>query len=196
MTLLPTSSSIPSQTLTPTQDNSKQLLINAVIPLLDIGTTESYTSARTKLGLFQRLNQKNWNDEEIQTLYWYADSMIYILAGEDYLTTFQYISPNYDGVYHDHIMFEVLKHMSEIEWEQQYESNHPIMETAEATYGWPIGRLPPAIGMTAQQVRESQWGEPQDINKTITANSISEQWVYGNGKYIYLENGIVVSIQE
>jgi len=54
---------------------------------------------------------------------------------------------------------------------------------------------PPAIGMTAQQVRNSTWGSPDKINTTTTKYGTSEQWVYENNKYIYLEDGIVTAIQ-
>ncbi|WP_018887772.1 zinc-ribbon domain-containing protein [Paenibacillus massiliensis] len=57
----------------------------------------------------------------------------------------------------------------------------------------------PAIGMTASEVRESSWGEPSDINRTTTSFGVSEQWVYSNYsgyRFIYLDDGIVTSIQE
>ena len=54
----------------------------------------------------------------------------------------------------------------------------------------------PSIGMTALEVRRSTWGEPQKINIDTYAWGTSEQWVYSNNKYIYLENGIVVAIQD
>lgn len=38
-------------------------------------------------------------------------------------------------------------------------------------------------------------GEVQ-INKTTTEYGVHEQWVYGNGRYIYLDDGIVTAIQE
>lgn len=38
-------------------------------------------------------------------------------------------------------------------------------------------------------------GEPIRKNKTTTQNGTREQWVYGNGTYIYLENGSVTSWQ-
>jgi hypothetical protein len=38
------------------------------------------------------------------------------------------------------------------------------------------------------------WGRPEDVNRTITANKVNEQWVYSGG-YIYIENGIVTTIQ-
>lgn len=57
----------------------------------------------------------------------------------------------------------------------------------------------PAIGMTPDEVKNSTWGEPSDINKTTTKYGISEQWVYRSSvkdKYIYFENGLVTAIQE
>jgi hypothetical protein len=54
----------------------------------------------------------------------------------------------------------------------------------------------PQIGMTSEEVKESLWGIPLEINKTTTKYSVSEQWVYDNYRYVYLENGIVTAIQE
>jgi len=54
----------------------------------------------------------------------------------------------------------------------------------------------PKIGMTADEVLKSTWGEPNDVNRTITATTTHEQWVYGGGCYIYLDNGIVTAIQD
>lgn len=51
------------------------------------------------------------------------------------------------------------------------------------------------IGMTKDEVLE-RWGKPEDINRTINAYSTSEQWVYPNYKYVYFENGILVTIQD
>jgi hypothetical protein len=50
------------------------------------------------------------------------------------------------------------------------------------------------IGMTEAMVREA-WGEPDHVNSTITASGRSEQWVYGESQYIYLETGRVTAIQ-
>ncbi|OXS68674.1 hypothetical protein B1B04_19595 [Lysinibacillus sp. KCTC 33748] len=53
------------------------------------------------------------------------------------------------------------------------------------------------IGMTKEQVLDTNWGEPDDINRTITASHQSEQWVYSDyGKYLYFEDGILVKIQD
>lgn len=57
----------------------------------------------------------------------------------------------------------------------------------------------PAIGMTADEVRQSTWGEPSTINRTTTKYSVNEQWVYKSSvktRYIYFEDGFVTAIQE
>jgi hypothetical protein len=51
-----------------------------------------------------------------------------------------------------------------------------------------------AIGMTAPQVRLA-WGAPESINTTTYASGDHDQWVYGTGYYVYLENGIVTAMQ-
>ncbi|MFC0417730.1 hypothetical protein ACFFHH_20180 [Cytobacillus solani] len=51
------------------------------------------------------------------------------------------------------------------------------------------------IGMTQEEVIESI-GKPTDINKTVTANGTSEQWVYPNYVYLYFEDGILTSYQK
>ena len=55
------------------------------------------------------------------------------------------------------------------------------------------------VGMSSDDVIKS-WGKPDKINKTLTSNNRREQWVYrrgriGNDDYVYLENGIVTTIQ-
>ena len=63
--------------------------------------------------------------------------------------------------------------------------------------GYSEGKKHPAIGMTAEEVRNSTWGSPDDINRTVAAYGTTEQWVYGKyttRKYIYFKNGIVTSI--
>lgn len=51
------------------------------------------------------------------------------------------------------------------------------------------------IGMTADEVLASSWGKPERINQTTTALGTREQWVYGNGNYLYLEGSVLKSIQ-
>ncbi|MBQ6936660.1 MAG: hypothetical protein IJN49_08960 [Clostridia bacterium] len=52
----------------------------------------------------------------------------------------------------------------------------------------------PSIGMTASEVKNSTWGSPKKINKNTYSWGVREQWVYGDGRYIYLEDGVVTSI--
>jgi hypothetical protein len=52
------------------------------------------------------------------------------------------------------------------------------------------------IGMTANEVIErTNWGKPLTVNRTVTANVVSEQWVYGGGEYLYFRNGRLTAIQ-
>lgn len=54
-----------------------------------------------------------------------------------------------------------------------------------------------AIGMTAEEAVRA-WGAPHAINRTATATSTSEQWVYRTGRraqYLYLVDGRVKTIQ-
>lgn len=59
----------------------------------------------------------------------------------------------------------------------------------------PEEKVEPAIGMTEAEVYASTWGAPKKVNTTTTAAGKREQWVYEDG-YIYLDNGIVTTIQE
>lgn len=52
------------------------------------------------------------------------------------------------------------------------------------------------LGMTADMIKECGWGEPEDVNRTVYRDLITEQWVYGNGQYLYLRNGVLDSIQD
>ena len=52
------------------------------------------------------------------------------------------------------------------------------------------------IGMTALTVRtKTQWGEPESVNRTTTQSGTREQWVYGDGQYLYFTNGRLTAIQ-
>ncbi len=54
----------------------------------------------------------------------------------------------------------------------------------------------PTLGMTYDEVKASLWGEPYDINRTVTQYGTHEQWVYGNGQYLYFDDGILTSFQD
>ena len=75
-------------------------------------------------------------------------------------------------------------------------NNETTYGDLEELYQTEISKPEPSIGMTADEVVNSTWGEPNKINKTTTEYGTSEQWVYGGGRYIYLDDGIVTAIQE
>lgn len=54
----------------------------------------------------------------------------------------------------------------------------------------------PKVGMTANEVKNSTWGTPDKINKDTYSWGTTEQWVYNNLGYVYLENGIVTSVSQ
>ena len=40
------------------------------------------------------------------------------------------------------------------------------------------------------------FGEPKRKNRTAVGNTVREQWVYGNGSYVYIEDGTVTAWQD
>jgi len=59
---------------------------------------------------------------------------------------------------------------------------------------------PAVIGMTEEQVKtQTNWGNPWSVRRTITANGVTEQWVYRNAsgynQYLYFTNGKLTAIQ-
>ena len=54
----------------------------------------------------------------------------------------------------------------------------------------------PKVGMSASEVRKTKWGSPDKINKDTYAWGTTEQWVYDDYGYVYLENGIVTTVSE
>lgn len=69
-------------------------------------------------------------------------------------------------------------------------------EADEETRKLNLRNVEPQIGMTKDDVLLTKWGKPEDINRTTTRYSVSEQWVYSGYRYIYFEDGIVTAIQE
>lgn len=54
----------------------------------------------------------------------------------------------------------------------------------------------PVIGMRKSDAMLSRWGIPDKVNKTTTASSTTEQWVYSGGRYLYFENDLLTAVQE
>ena len=57
-------------------------------------------------------------------------------------------------------------------------------------------RTPPRIGMTEDDLGESSWGQPEDVNTTTTAYGSHTQYCYSGNKYVYVEDGVVTTIQD
>ncbi|MFT5875115.1 MAG: hypothetical protein ACI8WT_004096 [Clostridium sp.] len=55
---------------------------------------------------------------------------------------------------------------------------------------------PPYVGMTEADLRKCEWGQPDDVNTTTTAYGTSKQYCYSGYKYVYVEDGVVTSIQD
>ena len=53
----------------------------------------------------------------------------------------------------------------------------------------------PYIGMAEHEVEGSTWGAPMYKNKTTTASTHREQWVYYGHKYLYIRDGVVTALQ-
>lgn len=70
------------------------------------------------------------------------------------------------------------------------------MKEVEKTISIENSKADPAIGMTADEVRASTWGEPTDISKTTTENNVHEMWSYDSRRYIFFDNSVVTSIHE
>lgn len=50
------------------------------------------------------------------------------------------------------------------------------------------------LGMNKEQV-VTAWGKPKQVNKTLTEKLDREQWVYGQGQYLYFYDGKLKSMQ-
>lgn len=168
------------------QNNKRQIMLNEAMRLFDEDTLESYDKA------LSILIPSGKDDEEVRTLMSFALGMSSIKKGNGFYLDFQEISPNYRGAYYQKMSRKILEYISRDEWETRYSKYKVFYATYEAHVNLPI----PKIGMTAQQVRNSQWGSPKKINKTTTAFGVSEQWVYDNNRYVYLDDGIVTGIQQ
>jgi hypothetical protein len=52
----------------------------------------------------------------------------------------------------------------------------------------------PKLGMTAVQVKASCWGAPKYVNAKVRKTGKYEQYVYGDGKFVQIRDGIVTSV--
>jgi hypothetical protein len=80
----------------------------------------------------------------------------------------------------------------------QYWRREAARQKRSAAIDDAIAQRKVSIGMNSDEVLAS-WGQPSKINKTVSSSGTAEQWVYNRGgyksQYVYLENGIVRTIQ-
>lgn len=129
------------------------------------------------------------HDKEIDTMEHYLDAKVYEQQGDiDSMISddLSQIPLNYNG--------KIKVQVNELR--NKYRSHLVDYENAQADLKAYEDKADPTVGMTAQELVDSKWGKPSDVNRTTTANGTFEQWIYGGNRYVYLENGIVTGIQE
>ncbi len=83
--------------------------------------------------------------------------------------------------------------------EKTSEARADSIRTIAKAQKWTSGQLTAVLGngvelgMTSDMVRAS-WGEPEKINRTLTNNGSTDQWVFQTD-YVYFSRGRVTSIQ-
>lgn len=134
------------------------------------------------------------NNEEIKALTMFAEVLRYSDSETTLNSLMKVVNPYYSGEMGYEIKEYIrIKGTSLYEWVQIYNSANGTKLTDR---GEGIVDYNPTIGMTTEEVEKSTWGKPQSVNRTVTSNSISEQWVYPNYKYLYFEDGIMTSFQD
>ena len=52
------------------------------------------------------------------------------------------------------------------------------------------------LGMTGDYVKnKTNWGHPIKVNRSVGSWGVHEQWIYGEGQYLYFQNGKLTSWQ-
>jgi hypothetical protein len=54
----------------------------------------------------------------------------------------------------------------------------------------------PRIGMSEDEVLISCWGKPRNRRRIGVEGLMRDQWIYGDGRYLYFDNGHLVAIEE
>jgi hypothetical protein len=53
----------------------------------------------------------------------------------------------------------------------------------------------PRIGMSEEEVLASCWGKPRSRRRTGVEGLMRDQWSYGDGRYLYFDNGRLLAIE-
>lgn len=198
-------------------EKTKTKVSNKVIQKL-LNQMEANIKASDYTKLEKLYNDKRLKDnQEALALYEYAN---YLKNGERSYNASYNLSINVDPLYKGRLKDEITEAimdnsfagtsiydpLDKSEWENNYNTIKSAIKYVElakkekskksVVVKQPIEPYPPQIGMTDYEVlEESTWGKPTRVNTTVTANGKKEQWVYPNNKYLYFEDGYLVSIQ-
>lgn len=143
-------------------------------------------------------------NEESVAIWNYANALEEKVAGNEdmFFYYLEHIPTNYSGRMSKEILNLKLRYKTKEQWDQDAKDRAEILAqieqdkiNAQLIANAEAKKTNPYIGMPRSELENSKWGNPKDINKTITAYGTSEQWVYGNGNYVYLDDGIVTAIQ-
>ncbi|WP_230309159.1 hypothetical protein [Planomicrobium sp. YIM 101495] len=137
----------------------------------------------TKLGYISTSGYLS-NSQEVLAL----DAYVNLLMNQDSPAAYQKLYTNVKPPYKGIRSREITKFLNDkgirlFVWEDAYKKANASEFKAR-------------IGMTTDQVLESTLGKPNKINRTVTQSTVSEQWVYDNGIYLYFDNGILTSFQD
>ena len=53
----------------------------------------------------------------------------------------------------------------------------------------------PQIGMSEEEVLASCWGKPKSRRRIGVEGLMRDQWIYGDGRYLYFDNGHLFAIE-
>lgn len=140
--------------------------------------------------LLVNLQDKNYKDAKV--LYAYAEASNCLEAGAltggwDMAAIYcNDIPDNYNGILKEQILAFKKDCLSKVAMLEKARN-----EANKITPGSHIIRM----GMTTYEA-EISMGKPEDINRTVTAYGVHEQWCYPNGVYLYFDNGILTSWQD
>ncbi|WP_342479895.1 hypothetical protein NST07_17960 [Paenibacillus sp. FSL L8-0340] len=146
-------------------------------------------------------------NDETSAIYNYANALAEKKNGTDKTSLFHFYLMNIPSAYSKRLSKEItelkLNYQSLEKWDQDLVAHNKILADAKKENEEKVKKeieeansVSPFIGMTRNELKESSWGLPTDINKTTTVNRVSEQWVYRDNKYVYLDDGVVTAIQE
>ncbi|SDM14341.1 hypothetical protein [Sediminibacillus halophilus] len=142
---------------------------------------------------------EEWHIEALNLLrdYQYTDALILLNKHDDEISNdIELITRSKQEVESENPVVEVIKsHLSKIKYSYDITTvnyflnniNNKLNKITSSNAGV-------IVGMTKEQVLKSNWGEPSNKNVTKSTLGTSEQWVYGNGNYLYFTDDILTAI--